>query len=54
MALLLRLSVPGTGPHGGVVPDSAYGDQFDNAAIPGVRPEGRVTLHASASRRPPC
>lgn len=44
VALLLRLSVPGTGPHGGVVPEPAYGDQFDNAAIPGVRPEGRVTL----------
>ncbi len=44
VALLLRLSVPGTGPHGGVVPEPTYGDQLDNAAIPGVRPEGRVTL----------
>ena len=44
VALLLRLSVPGTVPHGGVVPEPTYGDQFDNAAIPGVRPEGRVTL----------
>ncbi len=44
VALLLRLSVPGTGPQGGVVPEPTYGDQFDNAAIQGVRPEGRVTL----------
>lgn len=44
VALLLRLSVPGTGPHGGVMPEPTYGDQLDNAAIPGVRPEGRVTL----------
>jgi CxxC motif-containing protein (DUF1111 family) len=44
VALLLRLSVPGTGPHGGVRPEPTYGDQFDNAAIPGVRPEGRVTV----------
>jgi len=44
VALLLRLSVPGTGPHGGVVPEPTYGDQFDNAAIQGVRPEGRVTI----------
>jgi CxxC motif-containing protein (DUF1111 family) len=44
VALLLRLSVPGTGPQGVVVPEPTYGDQFDNAAIQGVRPEGRVTL----------
>jgi CxxC motif-containing protein (DUF1111 family) len=44
VALLLRLSVPGTGPHGGVVPEPRYGDQFNNAAVQGVRPEGRVTL----------
>lgn len=44
VALLLRLSVPGTGAHGGVLPDPVYGDQLNNAAIQGVRPEGRVVI----------
>ncbi len=45
VGLLIRLSVPGVGEHGGVVPDPVYGDQFNNAAIQGVRPEGRVAMH---------
>ena len=45
VALLLRLSVPGTPtPHLGVVPEPTYGDQFNNAAIAGVKPEGRVEI----------
>ena len=44
VALLIRLSVPGTGAHGGVRPEPVYGDQFNNAAIAGVRPEGRVAM----------
>lgn len=44
VALLIRLSVPGEGLHGGAVPDPVYGDQFNNAAIQGVRPEGRVAM----------
>lgn len=44
VALLIRLSVPGKGPHGGIVPDPVYGDQLNNAAIQGVKPEGRVVL----------
>lgn len=45
VALLLRLSVPGTpAVHSGVVPEPTYGDQFNNAAIPGVKPEGRVEI----------
>jgi CxxC motif-containing protein (DUF1111 family) len=44
VALLLRLSVPGVGDHGGVRPEPTYGDQFNNAAIAGVKPEGRVTI----------
>lgn len=45
VALLLRLSVPGTpAAHAGVVPEPTYGDQFNNAAIPGVKPEGRVEI----------
>lgn len=46
VALLMRLSVPGVGAHGGVRPEPVYGDQFDNAAVDGVRPEGSV--HVSA------
>jgi CxxC motif-containing protein (DUF1111 family) len=44
VALLIRLSVPGTGAHGGVRPEPVYGDQFNNAAVAGVRPEGRVAM----------
>ncbi|WP_374608627.1 di-heme oxidoreductase family protein [Diaphorobacter nitroreducens] len=43
--LLMRLSVPGTpDPRVGVVPEPTYGDQFNNAAITGVRPEGEVVI----------
>ena len=45
VALLMRLSVPGTPQaRAGVVPEPVYGDQFNNSAIPGVKPEGRVTI----------
>ena len=44
VALLMRLSVPGTDAHGGPRPEPVYGDQFANAAVQGVRPEGRVTI----------
>ncbi|NWG88192.1 MAG: thiol oxidoreductase, partial [Hydrogenophilaceae bacterium] len=44
VGLLLRLSVPGVGEHGGVLPEPVYGDQFDNFAVQGVRPEGRVVI----------
>ena len=45
VALLLRLSVPGVpDPHLGVVPEPIYGDQFHNAAVPGVPPEGQVRI----------
>ncbi|MFN4121404.1 di-heme oxidoredictase family protein [Acidovorax sp.] len=44
VALLIRLSIPGKDAHGGPKPDPVYGDQFNNAAIQGVKPEGRVTL----------
>jgi len=43
--MLIRLSVPGTPhPHDGVVPEPTYGDQFNNAAIEGVKPEGDVVI----------
>ncbi len=44
VALLIRLSIPGSDAHGGPVHEPTYGDQFNNAAIQGVKPEGRVTL----------
>ena len=51
VALLMRLSVPGTPEaHAGVVPEPIYGDQFNNAAIQGVRPEGRVEIRTRAVR----
>ena len=43
-ALLLRLSVPGVDAHGGPRPEPVYGDQFNNAAVQGVRPEGQVRV----------
>lgn len=44
VSLLLRLSIPGLGTHGGVVPEPTYGDQFNNGAVQKVRPEGRVVI----------
>jgi CxxC motif-containing protein (DUF1111 family) len=48
VGLLIRLSLPGVGPHGGVVPEPTYGDQFDNRAVGGVKPEGEVRIRAVA------
>jgi CxxC motif-containing protein (DUF1111 family) len=44
VSLLLRLSVPGVGEHGGVVPEPTYGDQFNNFAVQKVKPEGKVVI----------
>jgi CxxC motif-containing protein (DUF1111 family) len=44
VGMLLRLSVPGVGAHGGVVPEPTYGDQFNNFAVQGVKPEGKVDI----------
>ena len=49
--MLVRLSVPGTAKlQDGVVPEPTYGDQFNNAAIQGVKPEGDVVLRYSPVR----
>ena len=40
--MLMRISIPGTGPHKGPVPDPVYGDQIQGQAIPGVPPEADV------------
>lgn len=44
VALLLRLSIPGTAPTGAPKPDPVYGDQLNNAAVHDVRPEGQVQM----------
>ncbi|MFT5933948.1 MAG: CxxC motif-containing protein (DUF1111 family) [Hydrogenophaga sp.] len=47
MALLFRLSVPGVADSKqGVVPEPTYGDQFNNAAIQGVKLGGRVEIRS--------
>lgn len=44
VSMLLRLSLPGHESRTGVVPEPRYGDQLNGLAIPGVEPEGRVTI----------
>ena len=39
---LLRISIPGTGPHGEPRPDPVYGDQIQGNALPEVKPEADV------------
>nr|WP_255719613.1 di-heme oxidoredictase family protein [Pelomonas sp. P8] len=47
-SLLVRLSVPGTGPHGGQRPHPVYGDQFNEEGVIGVPGEGRVQIRWQA------
>ncbi|XZG70653.1 di-heme oxidoreductase family protein [Chitinibacteraceae bacterium HSL-7] len=44
MALLIRLSIPGSDAHGGPLPDPVYGGQLNNDAIRGVKPEAHVRI----------
>ena len=44
LALLIRLSLPGTDAHGGPKHEAVYGDQFNTAAIQNVKPEGEVAM----------
>jgi len=48
VALLMRLSVPGSDAHGGPKPEPVYGDQLNNAAIQGVRPEAEIVIRERA------
>jgi CxxC motif-containing protein (DUF1111 family) len=41
--LLLRLSVPGIGAHGGVIPAPGFGDQLQHKAIFGATAEGKLS-----------
>lgn len=42
--LLIRLSIPGIDPKHGVLAEPSYGDQLNNAAVDGVKPEGMVRI----------
>lgn len=42
--MLLRISVPGTGPHGEPNPDPTYGGQLQSQAILGARPEAECVV----------
>lgn len=44
LGLLFRLSIPGQDAHGGPLPEPTYGEQFNNQAVDGVKPEGQVEL----------
>jgi CxxC motif-containing protein (DUF1111 family) len=41
---LLKLSVPGAGPHGEPLPEPTYGTQFQTESASGVVPEGQVRV----------
>ena len=43
-SMLVRLSIPGIGVHGGPLPHPAYGDQLNEEVIPGVPGEGRASV----------
>ncbi|WKN22021.1 di-heme oxidoredictase family protein [Azotobacter vinelandii] len=43
-SMLVRLSLPGENDHGGPLPHPDYGDQLNDAGIPGVPPEGRAAI----------
>lgn len=43
-SMLVRLSIPGVGDHGAPRPHPVYGNQLQDAAIPGVPREGRVVV----------
>ncbi len=44
LSILLRLSVPGEGPHGGPKADPIYGDQLQPFALPDVLPEADASV----------
>jgi len=43
-ALLIRVSLPGSGPYGGSVPVPGYGTQLQDKAVSGRAPEGKVLI----------
>jgi len=45
LSMLVRLSLPGKGPHGSPMPHPSYGTQLNEEGIPGVPGEGRASIH---------
>ncbi len=43
-SMLVRLSIPGPGPHGGPMPHPIYGGQLNEQGVPGVPGEGRAEV----------
>lgn len=43
-SMLLRISIPGVGPNGGINPHPIYGDQISERAVLGVAVEGRAEI----------
>ncbi len=43
-SILVRISVPGQDAHGGPNPVPNYGDQLQDNAVPGVKPEGKAII----------
>jgi CxxC motif-containing protein (DUF1111 family) len=43
-SMLVRMSIPGSGPHGGPNPVPNYGDQLQDRAVEGVAPEGQAII----------
>jgi len=48
--MLLRISLPGLGPHGAPLPDPIYGDQIQGSANPGVPAEADVVIDYTTLR----
>lgn len=44
LSLLIRLSIPGKGPHGGPNPEPTYGGQLNGRAVPNIIPEGDMRI----------
>ena len=45
LSMLVRLSVPGSGPHGSPKPHPSYGTQLNEEGVSGIPGEGRVLMH---------
>jgi len=50
LSMLVRLSIPGMGPHGEPMPHPAYGGQLNEEGAPGVPGEGRAAMSWEETR----
>ncbi len=44
VSMLMRISIPGTGPHGGPNPVPGFGEQLQDKAVFGYQPEAKVSV----------